>query len=223
MAQSDSHLFKLPWEVRNLIWTDVLKTDSPTLSFGPRSGLSAAFLSTCRAVYEEAQPLLFSKPHTIILAFQDQTRKALNPSILQSFQDLTIIFYFGTADRGDCETYIEGFQSRVALMEVISLALMSSQALRRLHITLCNVWQRKKGPQSRRSGQTLAQMKDILLPFAFFDKRVKVTVGGFDAIDYVEMFEDLREMHEGRDIDTLGMVDGIRGVGASAGEMGGLY
>ncbi len=96
------------------------------------------------------------------------------------------------ADTGNCEVQIRNPDFLYGRAMNASLQLRRSPALRELRIDLLNVAQRKSGPKRLRSNQVRNVMRKILLPFAYFPVLDVLEVGGYDAIEYTEMFDELR-------------------------------
>lgn len=119
--------------------------------------------------------------------------------ILRSLQNVRLELVYSTRNRGDCETNIVSAQAFEDFSELVALHFGHSDIMQRLHVELLNESQRKRGPKTLRAEAVYEAMYKILLPFAELPARQQVTVGGFDTIDFVEIFEEMRQFHKDTD------------------------
>ncbi|KAI9652907.1 MAG: hypothetical protein M1831_006336 [Alyxoria varia] len=183
-------LFCLPPELRNCIWKLLITSqDSDNVTYGRGSGISIEILSTCIQAYVEARALLYQTRHVV-----QATPMDLKWTVLSNARYLTVLINYGCVHRGDCEIQIRRRDKLLADAEFVGYHLHTNYYLRELHIELCSEDHRGRGSKRLRSENVKRQMDDILLPFAFLRKDVKVTVGGFDTIEFVENFERRRNV-----------------------------
>lgn len=200
-----SCLWKLPPELRLHIWKLLLLSqtrEQPT--FGESSGICVAPLVLCKRSYIESLPLLYEANHIIgqpsVSSFMwDQ----IPPRALRSLRNFTLEIRFRTRNRGDCEVDVSDISIDEGMAEGIVLHLDNSRHLQHLHLELLNESQRKKGPKPMRGKAVYATIEMTMLPFASLPERQTVTVGGFDTIDFVEMWDRLRSEHAGTSLNWL--------------------
>ena len=196
-------LLNLPREIRDMIYEGLLVAHQENeITFGKGSGISISILSTCRQIHQEACSLIASNRHTLV--YDPQSGPALwdsiSPSHLRLLKRIKLIIRYHTANRGDCEIEVLPICALFSFTEAFGLTLRHSSGLEELFIELQNKEQRKRGPKRLRSELVSQQVQDMLRPFAYLHTRVKVSVGGFDTIDFVDMFEQMRCACAGKEV-----------------------
>ena len=125
------------------------------------------------------------------------------PKALRSLKNFTLEIRFRTRNRGDCEVDVSDISIDEGMAESIVLHLDHSQYLQHLHLELLNESQRKKGPKPMRGKAVYDTIEMTILPFSSLPETQTVTVGGFDTIDFVEMWDKLRSGHAGTSLNWL--------------------
>ncbi|KAB8356358.1 hypothetical protein FH972_023942 [Carpinus fangiana] len=216
----------LPPELRLQIYTHLLTSPFPSPpTFGPASTISPALLACSSALHAEAAPLLYNPTHPtghIITNAPARPSPVPSPpllppqSALQRIPRLTLRLTFRTLNRGECETAIVGFDGVCAFAEAVAFALRRSAVLRELRIELLNENQRKRGARLVRSEVVRGQVRGLLRVFAECvgeREGVRVVVGGFDTLEYVEMWEGLvaegRRGGGGGEMGVDGLIQGL--------------
>lgn len=195
----------LPTEIRLKIYTNLLVSRFPSITtFGSSSIISTSILRCSSAVYHEALPILYDPPggdgHVLENSRSRDSPHALLPfasmprAAMLRMRRLTLRINFSTLNRGDCETEVLGIYYVRVFAEAVAFALRSSSALRYLRIELLNASQRKSGPKRLRSATVRDQIRGVLALFATCvgsNPSVRVDVGGFDTLEYVEIWDEL--------------------------------
>lgn len=189
----------LPQEVRNLVYAFLLESHSPETTWGPGSGIDANILATCSRVRREASPHLYDFVH--ILHASGDCPRFPPTEALRRLRHIYISVEYATQNRGECEVEIRENPFSFALLHRVALAARHSIApLASLRIDLFNKNQRKRGPRLVRSQLVRGRIKSWLYPFSFLPKTVDVEVGGFDAIEWADLFEEMRHRNAGQEI-----------------------
>jgi len=140
---------------------------------------------------------------------------AIVPSLpfgrLPHFPRLSFDFYYFTQNRGDCELSLDklDFEELHARAEHVAYWLRPSVTLRELRLVLLNGNQRKTGRKHLRTTEVVAQIQEVLKPFAYLSKDVKIDVCGFDTIEYAELFKTMRNEYQGKALPYQKMVDDV--------------
>lgn len=185
----------LPAELRIQIYQHLLTpTDVWDGGRGEHRSLTPEVLRTCKAIYKEASQVLYNHMHSFSIAPHLPHRQ------LPHFPRLSFNFYYFTQNRGDCELLIEesDFQELRAQAEHVGFWLRRSTVLAELHLVLLNGNQRKTGRKHLRSPAVVSQVQQVLEPFAYLTSDVKISVCGFDTIQYAEIFQVMRVGHQGK-------------------------
>jgi hypothetical protein len=114
--------------------------------------------------------------------------------------DLSIDLNFATTNRGEAEVGIDHASHWTDMLLYIGLAVLHNPSLDTFTLSLWNVNQRKVGAKRVRTPEVKKQMRDILRPFAYLTPQVRVSILGFDTIEYHEMFEDMRSELAGKEV-----------------------
>ena len=86
-------------------------------------------------------------------------------------------------------------------IEDLALNLLHPGArTRTVSVELCPFSVRKTGSRAFKGAKLLAQMRRVLVPLAHLPPSVRVSVGGFDTIAYVEDFARMREQLAGAEV-----------------------
>jgi len=107
---------------------------------------------------------------------------------------------FSSVNRGECEVGIVNASRWKDILLPFGLALLRGRAVSSLDIALLNTNQRKIGTKRVRSDQMRYEVRQLLEVFVYLPSRVKVTISGFDTLEYVIMLESMREQYAGKDI-----------------------
>ena len=127
---------------------------------------------------------------------------------LRSLGRIRLELLYSTKNRGDCERTINEPRDLEDFTEMFALQFSHrDDALQSLHIELLNESQRKKGPKPLRSKAVYESLYNILLPFAELPAGKQITIGGFDTIDFVDMFDEMRKKHGSADTHCGGLVE----------------
>ncbi|KAI9720736.1 MAG: hypothetical protein M1828_005527 [Chrysothrix sp. TS-e1954] len=196
-------LLNLPGELRDLIYRELLTSSAgPDRTFGKGSGICINVLGTCGNIYREALPILTDTRHTLI--FDPQSGPVLwnviSPSHIRSLKRIKLVIRYQTANRGDYEIEMLPINPLYSFTEALGLTLRHSSGLEELLIELENKEQRKRGPKRLRSELVSHQMQNLLRPFAFLPEKTKVSVSGFDTIDFADMFDGMRSSYAGKEL-----------------------
>lgn len=228
MASSDADLAdgglgmlaRLPLEIRQYIYCNLLVSRHPRQRVGKGSGISIAILLLSSKITAEAEPWLYHPPGSTGLVIENVSHNfaagqpMLKPQRFVSspfsqvprravlrLSRVTLRISFETWNRGECELSLQHMESKYYLepfAESLALAFHHSENLRLLNIELLNENQRKRGRRLVRSPTLMKQMRGILRLFAYLDSSIQITVGGFDTIEYAEMFHEMRTECQGK-------------------------
>jgi len=219
-----SPLLCLPQELRTLCFQHLLAGNNE-VTFGKGSGLDLSILSVCRSVHDEVSELLYSKTHRIKIPCssssprcKDRPKSLCCPTegravnmppqqALRRLKHVVLEVNFETYNRGECESYIIHHEGLLDTIMPVSMALPSSGCLRTLTIGLFNHAQRKVGNRRLRKPLLLHQMNVLLWPFAHLPRRIPILIDGFDTIEYVELFQTMREEHADKFISTIDWIE----------------
>lgn len=208
MAFADSPLLCLPRELRDIIYKKLLTPPDPLKpTFGKGSGIDVSILRTCRCIHDEAIETLYSIIYKItMISGTDRILfgriSTVSPPIsaLSRLHHLHLEVTFSSINRGECEVGIVNAVRWQDTLLPFGLALLRSRAISTLEVSLLNTNQRKVGAKRIRSNEMLEEIRQLLLPFAYLPREVRVVIGGFDTLEYFMMFESLREEHNGQEI-----------------------
>lgn len=210
VAGCDLDLFCLPRELRDIIYKNLLTSAGPPKpSYGRGSEIDTAILRTCRTVYEEARETLYGTLHRAkmysatdrILFGKIVTVSPPIPVLLQ-LRHIHFELTFSSVNRGECEVGIVNASRWHDYLLSFSLALLRSRNLASLEVCLMNTNQRKVGAKRVRSAAMLDDVKQFLLLFAYLPTSVDVSISGFDTLEYVMMFDDMRKEHAGQEVSV---------------------
>lgn len=191
-------LGQLPREIRDMIYRQIL-TGSHEKTWGKDSGVSTSILCASNQIHVEAMMQLYNSP--LVIPVCSETCTECPPSTaLSQMVHLTIEVTFSTTNRGECERSLNNSGKLKCILEHIALSLRRSQHLRDLDIVLLNEAQRKRGPKPVRSDEVRDTIRGFLRPFAALHKGAEIRVSGFDTLEYLLMFDEMRLELAGSDI-----------------------
>ena len=195
MTESQSRLLGLPQEIRFQILLDLIT---------PGLCIETAILRTCRLLHVEGTNILYTRP------FQGPVSRILAripPPTLRRLRNLTLVASYTTNNRGECAVELtHDSESELGLqLEAIALTLLEPETkVERLHVELQPTAVRKAGGKAFKGETLLAQMQLVLVPFAYLRKGVKVTMGGFESISFVDGFMKMRACLAGSELPWEG-------------------
>lgn len=187
----------LPMEIRDQIYRNVLMpigsedAKASRRNWGKSRGICTSILASSRDIHREATPLLYSTH--FIVPLSASTGSELPPaSALVRMESITLEINYSTVNRGDCEMTVKDSDKLKSVVEYVGLSLRHSTRLRNLTICLLNQTQRKRGTRELRSELVRNTIRGLLRLFAVLPRTVSIEVTGFDTLDYVEMFDEIR-------------------------------
>ena len=210
-------LLDLPCELLQQVLAELL-TPRPIalLHINPdqrrQPGIQTSILRANRRLYSEGYEILYNTPFETRLLKPRWNVSSANtnpghndsipPSALERLKYLIVELTFGPRGRGECLLGMSEIDSEELLMAVedLALTLKRGDTLRELHLELLNAKTRKSGPKTFKSEALIVQMSRILMPLAYLREEAKVTVGGFDTIEFVDSFAVYREKFKGREL-----------------------
>lgn len=191
-------LGQLPPEIRDMIYRNVL-TGSNERGWGRNSGVSTTVLRVSNQVHVEAMKQLYNS--SLVVPVSSETCSDCPPSkALSRMVHLTVQVTFRSSNRGECEISISNAGKLKCILEHIALSLRRNQHLRDLDIVLLNEAQRKRGPKPIRSDEVRDTIRGFLRPFAALHKGAEIRISGFDTLEYLLMFDEMRHELAGSDI-----------------------
>lgn len=201
------NLSKLPRELRDLIIAKVVTGKGPSPhDFGKSSGLNTAILRTNSQLREESIELLYKASLTIPVTAN--TCGDCPPSAaLAQMVHLTLEVTFRTQNRGVSQMSIHDAGKLKCILEYVALSLRRSRHLKDLEIVLLNEAQRKANGAQIRADLVRETIRGLLKPFAALPRRTKIKISGFDTLEYVEIFDQLRNSFAGTDMLTEELCD----------------
>jgi len=202
------NFLSLPRELRDLVYRTLLVSSRPSKStFGKGSGIHLSILRSCRSVHDEAKETLYGTIHKVTMIsgidrlLYGKISTVVPPiCALLQLRHVHLELTFSSVNRGECEVGIVNAGRWKDILLPFGLALLRGRCISSLEIALLNTNQRKVGAKRIRSDQMLAEVRELLLLFAYLPRIVTITIVGFDTLEYAIMFEDLRADCAGAEI-----------------------